>query len=321
MNYQLATILFAYLLDLIIGDPQWNWHPVRLIGRLIDKSERILNTANINKKFAGVVLVIFVVGVTVFSACSILILARLIHPALYLLVSTILIYFSLSTKSLALEASQVYSALKNRNIGEARKNLSMIVGRDTGKLKKPQVIRAAVETVAESTMDGIIAPLFYAFLGGPVLVWAYKAINTLDSMVGYRNEKFIDFGMASAKLDGLVNFIPAKITCVLIGISGLLYGKDSLNSFKWGLKYFFRGQENNSVVTEAAMAGALNVQLGGLNFYNSVAVTKPLIGSAGNPLRIRHIQESIELAYLCSFLFLLIGVFFYLQSTPLRLHI
>lgn len=308
MNHELSIILLAYLLDLAIGDPQWNWHPVRLIGRLIDRLERMLNTASINKKFAGVLLVVFVVGVTVFLACGILVLAKLIHPVLYLFVSIILIYFSLSTKSLALAAGQVYNALKNRNIGQARNSLSMIVGRDTEKLKKPQVIRAAVETVAESTMDGIIAPLFYAFLGGPALALAYKAINTLDSMVGYRDEKFIDFGMASAKLDGLVNFIPAKITCVLIGVSGLLCGKDSPSSFKWGLKYFFQGQDNNSIVTEAAMAGALDIQLGGLNFYNSVAVKKPLIGSADNPLRIRHIRESIELSYLCSFLFLLIGI-------------
>lgn len=310
-NELLAAILCAYILDLAIGDPRWGWHPVRLIGRLIEKSEKMLNTAGVNRKLGGIALVIFVVGTTVFSICGILISAGFIHPFLRLFVSAILIYFSLSIRSLAVEAGQVYSALKNRNIGKARNSLSMIVGRDTQKMEEPQVIRAAVETVAESTMDGIIAPLFYAFLGGPVLVWAYKAINTLDSMVGYRNERFIDFGRASAKLDGLVNFIPAKITCVLIGVSSLFYGKDPRNSFKWGLKYLFRGQENNSIVTEAAMAGALKVQLGGLNFYDSVAVTKPLIGEPAYPLKISHIRESIVLAYLSSFIFLLIGAFLY----------
>jgi adenosylcobinamide-phosphate synthase len=184
----------------------------------------------------------------------------------------------------------------------------MIVGRDTKGLDKPEIIRASVETVAESTMDGIVAPLFYVFLGGPVLVWAYKAINTLDSMVGYRSERFIEFGRASALLDGAMNFIPAKITCFLIGISSLCYGKDWLNSFKWGFKYIFQGPKINSDAAEAAMAGSLKIRLGGVNFYNSAPVYKPFIGDDFQPLAIKHIQESIRIAYISSALMLISGI-------------
>lgn len=311
MNERIIIILFAYVLDLIFGDPQWKWHPVRLLGRFIEVLEKKLNVIGINKRFSGAVFLLLVVCLTIFLVWAVLDIAGFFHPALHFAASVILIYFALSIKSLALEAKKVYKAIKNKNIHEARAGISMIVGRDTQKLDEPEIIRATVETVAESTMDGIIAPLFYAFLGGPVFVWIYKAINTLDSMVGYRNEKYIKFGWASAKIDALVNFIPSKITCLFLSISALFYGKNFLNSFMCGLRYFFNGFEHNGTVTEAAMAGALNVQLGGLNFYNSVPVAKPLIGKADYPLEARHIQESISLSYLCSFLFLLTGTLFY----------
>lgn len=303
-----VSIIGGYILDLAFGDPQWHWHPVRLIGRLIERLERRLNTGSVNKLFAGAILVVLAVGLTVSCVWVILSLAGLIHPVLYLVISTLLIYFALSTKDLAVEVSKVYEALNCKNIRKARISLSMIVGRDADSLEEPEIIRATVETTAESAMDGVVAPLFYAFLGGPVLMWAYKAINTLDSMVGYRSERFIEFGRVSAKLDGLVNFIPARITCFLIGLSGLSYGKNRFNSIKWGFRYLFKGIEKNSEATEAAMAGALRVQLGGLNFYNSVPVPKPLIGEAVYPLEIRHIQESIRIVYLCSFLFLFTGL-------------
>jgi adenosylcobinamide-phosphate synthase len=309
MSYQILAIITAYILDLVIGDPQWNWHPVRLIGRLIERLEKRLNVGNINKKFSGVMLIILVVGITIFCVWGILRLARLIHPLLYYVCFAILIYFCLSIKALAVEANKVYSALKKKNIQEARNNLSMIVGRDTDKLEEAEIIKATVETVAESTMDGIIAPLFYAFLGGPVLVWMYKAINTLDSMVGYKNKRFIEFGKPSARLDGLLNFIPAKITCFLISFSSCFYGKDWLSSARWGTKYFLKGQEDNSIATEAAMAGALKIQLGGINFYNSIPISRPLIGDNFQPVAIKHIRESIQIAYISSALFMVTGLF------------
>lgn len=310
MNYELLIIPLAYILDLVFGDPQWHWHPVRLIGRLIKRLENKLNTAKLNKIFCGAVLVILVVGLTVFGVGGMLRLARLIHPFLFYIVSTLFIYFSLSIRSLAVEAVKIYKNLKSGDIQKARDNLSMIVGRDTKKLNEQEIIRATVETVAESTMDGIIAPLFYAFLGGPIIVWVYKAINTLDSMVGYRNERFKEFGYVSAKLDGLLNFIPSKITCFLISVSILCCGKRWFNSLKEAGRYLLNGPGVNSDAVEAAMAGGLGVQLGGTNFYNSVAVDKLFIGQAAEPLDIKHIRQSVMIAYVSSTLMLITGVIF-----------
>lgn len=311
MNSQISVIAAAYLLDLIIGDPQWRWHPVRLIGRLIAWFERRLNAGSINKNLSGTILLISVVYVTVLSVLGILKLAMIVHPALYFAVSVMLIYFSLSVRSLAVEVYKVYGALKKKDIRQARGNLSMIVGRDTDKLEEPEIIRATVETVAESATDGIVAPLFFAFLGGPVLAWAYKAVNTLDSMVGHRNERFIEFGRSSAKLDGLLNFIPAKMTCAFISISSLFCGKNWLGSIRWGSRFFFKGQQDNSTAAEAAMAGALDVRLGGLNCYDSVPVSKEFIGDGTCALEMRHIKESVRIVYLCSFLFLLTGIYIF----------
>jgi len=308
VNYELLIIPLAYILDLVFGDPQWHWHPVRLIGKLIERLENKLNTAKLNKIFCGAVLVILVVGLTVFGVGGILKLARLIHPFLFYIVSTLFIYFSLSIKALAAEAVKIYKNLESGDIQKARNNLSLIVGRDTLELNEQEIIRATVETVAESTMDGIIAPLFYAFLGGPVMVWVYKVINTLDSMVGYRNERFKEFGYVSAKLDGLLNFIPSKITCFLISVSILCCGKRWLDSLKEAGRYLLNGPGVNSDAVEAAMAGGLGIQLGGANFYDSVAIHKPFIGQAVEPLNIKHIRQSVNIAYISSALMLIMGI-------------
>ncbi|MEK7578770.1 MAG: adenosylcobinamide-phosphate synthase CbiB [Patescibacteria group bacterium] len=300
----------AYLLDLIFGDPHWHWHPTRIIGRSIEKLEPKLNVPGINKRFAGVMLIILIVGITVFCVWAILGLVKLVHPAFYYIFSVLFIYFALSVKDLGIEAHKVYQALKDKDLKQARKSLSLIVARDTDTLDEKEIIRATVETVAESIMDGIVSVFFYLFLGGPVLAWAYKAVNTLDSMVGYRSERFIDFGKPTAKLDGLMNFIPARLTAFFIFISSLLYGKNRQGSIKWAVRYSFRGPQVNSELTEAVMAGALGVQLGGLNFYKSVPCAKPLMGDELNPLEIRHIKESIKISYLCSGLAVTSGIFF-----------
>ncbi|MBU4252179.1 MAG: adenosylcobinamide-phosphate synthase CbiB [Candidatus Omnitrophica bacterium] len=315
MNYGLLIIPLAYILDLVFGDPQWYWHPVRLIGRLIERLENKLNTGRRNKVFCGAVLVILVVGLTVFGIGGILKLSRLVHPFLFYIVSILFIYFSLSIRDLADEAVKIYKNLESGDIQKARNNLSLIVGRDTLGLNEQEIIRATVETVAESTMDGIIAPLFYAFLGGPVMAWVYKVINTLDSMVGYRNERFKGFGYLSAKLDGWLNFIPSKITCFLISVSILCCGKRWFCSLKEVRRYLLSGPGANSNAVEAVMAGGLGVQLGGTNFYDSVAVEKPFIGQAVEPLNIKHIRQSVMIAYVSSVLMLVIGVIVLIVKT------
>ena len=308
MEHNSTVILTAYLLDLVIGDPQWKWHPVRIMGKLIEILERKLNRGKASKIFKGVILTALIVGITILLVGFSLKLVKLIHPMLFYIFSALFIYFALSVRSLATEAKKVYFALLKKDIQEARKNLSMIVARDTKNLDGAEIIRGTVETVAESTMDGIVAPLFYCLLGGPVLVWAYKAINTLDSMVGYKNERYKDFGKIAAKLDAIVNFIPAKITSILISIASLFYRKNWLNSFKWTLKYIFQGPDKNSEATEAAMAGSLNIQLGGLNFYNSIVINKPLVGDKIYTLEMKHIDDSIKISYISSVLFVCLGL-------------
>lgn len=312
MDYSLLAISAAYILDLIFGDPHWQWHPVRFIGRLIGFLEERLNIDGFNLRLAGIILVIVVVAVTISCAWGILKLAGLIHPLFYYFVLTLCIYFGLSVKSLAVEVNKVRDALVSKDITSARQRLSMIVGRDTVNLDEREITRAAVETVAESITDGIIAPLFYCFLAGPCLMWLYKAVNTLDSMVGYQNKRFKEFGWASAKLDGLMNFVPSRITSLLIIISGLALGKYkyTFNSIKWAGRYFFSRAQDNSQLTEAVMAGAIGVQIGGVNFYESVPAVKPFIGEEINPLSIKHINESIRISYLCSALMMLAVITF-----------
>lgn len=295
-----GIFIVAYILDLIFGDPQWHWHPVRLIGRFAERLESKLNSGWINRKLGGVVLVVLVVGVTVFCVFGILRLTKF--------ASVLLIYFSLSIKALAVEAGKVYKDLKSGDIQKARDDLSMIVGRDTNGLSETEIIRASVETVAESTMDGIIAPMFYVSLGGPVLVWAYKAINTLDSIVGHKSERFAEFGWASANLDGLLNLIPAKITAFLITVSMLCLNKDWRNSFRWAAKFIFKRPAANSDTVEAAMAGGLGIRLGGTNYYGLQAVHKSFVGIGYQPLVVEHIRQSIQIAYISSALMLILIV-------------
>ncbi len=309
MSCELLIVPAAYILDLLLGDPQTTWHPVRLIGRLIEKLEKRLNKGR-NRKIAGIILVISVTGTVMFGVWGILKLSAIVDQFLFYGVSVLLIYFSLSAKALADEADKIKKNLEDGDIRAARNNLSMIVGRDTKELDEPEIIRATVETVAESAMDGIVAPLFYAFLGGPVLAWVYKTVNTLDSMVGYKNERFKEFGWASATLDGWLNYIPSKITAGLISIAMLFCGKNWFNSLRWAGVYLFKGPAVNSDATEASMAGGLGIQLGGTNFYDSVAVHKPFLGDAFEPLQINHIRQSTVISYIASALMLAMGLIF-----------
>ena len=203
---------------------------------------------------------------------------------------------------------RVYSSLKAGNLSEARKDLGFIVGRDTANLNEPEMTRATVETIAENIPDGIIAPLFYAFLGGAPAALAYKAASTLDSMVGYKNEKYKDFGWASAKIDDCLNFIPARLSAFLLPLAGGLAGLDMIGSFKTILRDGRKNPSPNSGIPEAAMAGALGVRLGGMNYYRSMPAPKPFLGDEKKALGLEDIRASLRVAYLASFLGLLLGV-------------
>jgi len=312
----LVGYITAYLLDIVIGDPKWFPHPVRYIGRGINLLEKILlkvASAPIWKRGAGIITVVIVVSFTYLIAFFLVKAFYSINSLLGEIVSILIAYTTISVNDLAKEAKGVFTALKEDNIIDARKRLSSIVGRDTKDLDENGVIRAAVESVAENTSDGIIAPLFYLAIGGPALALAYKAVNTLDSMIGYKNEKYNDFGWAAASLDDLANYIPARITGILIAISSAIIFY-SLFTIHYSLKMMLRDGKNhsspNSGFPEAAMAGALGVQLGGPSCYFGELKVKPTIGEPKRQLMTDDIKSSVRIMYAVSFFAILLVLFF-----------
>ncbi len=294
-------LILAYMLDLVIGDPVQLPHPVRVIGWGVTKMEGLLGKwelrnekRGIMEKFKGILLVITIIVPTFLITWFIVYVLSLLTSYFSLLAFLVLIYLTsttLATNELIKSARLVVNSLKADKIDDARRNLSYIVGRDTDRLNKDGILRATIESVAENASDGIIAPLFYFAVGGLPLAMAYKAINTLDSMVGYKNEKYKDFGWASARLDDFANYIPARITGILIiittfimnGLNRLispnsLNGLNSLNSLRIMLRDGKNHLSPNSGIPEAAMAGALGVRLGGPSFYGGIQVEKPYIG-------------------------------------------
>lgn len=282
------VMLLAFFLDASIGDPAWLPHPVRLIGSGINKTEtffrKIFKTSS-SEKLAGVLLVIVIVG-SVF-AVTFFTIGTIQHQRdiLALIPATIVLVYltstTIATRELIHSAQAVIESVKAPDIKLARESLSMIVGRDTHLLSEEGILRATIETLAENLSDGVIAPLFYLTIGGLPLAMTYKAINTLDSMVGYKNERYKDFGWAAARLDDLANYIPARITGLLISIASFIVLR-SFSVFNTSLKIMFRdGRKHsspNSGIPEAAMAGALGVRLGGPSTYGGMPVDKPYIG-------------------------------------------
>lgn len=280
-------LILAFILDLAIGDPRWLPHPVRIIGNAITHTEKLLRAIFGGKaeKAAGIMLVILIVVPSALVAFFVSALLR--RPAsglLFVISNALLIYFigtTIALRELISSAKQVIDSVKAGMLDDARRHLSMIVGRDTADLSEEGILCATIETLAENLSDGVIAPVFYLAIGGLPLAITYKAINTLDSMVGYKNEKYIRFGWAAARLDDIANYIPSRITGVLMAIASLIFGH-SLSNSRLSLKIMFRDGRNhtspNSGVPEAAMAGALGIRLGGPSTYGGMLVEKPYIG-------------------------------------------
>lgn len=307
MKYHITAFFLGFLLDLLLGDPYRLPHPVRLIGRLIAKTEKLLTGGERNEKkelFGGIWLVVIVSGVTLAVAAGILIPAYLIHPFAGTLTETVMTYQILAVKCLKQESMKVYGRLKAHDLKGARKAVSMIVGRDTERLDEEGVAKAAVETVAENTSDGVIAPMLYTALGGPVLGLWYKAVNTMDSTVGYKNDKYLYFGRAAARLDDLVNYLPARISAFLMIAACFLGGKPF--SGKQALTIYKRDNRNhaspNSAQTESVCAGALGIQLGGDGYYFGKPVTKPCIGDRLRKAEAEDIRRVNRLLYLTAWL-------------------
>ncbi|MGL5754421.1 MAG: adenosylcobinamide-phosphate synthase CbiB [Paraclostridium sp.] len=308
ISLTISVMVIAYILDLIIGDPYSFPHPVRFIGNLIRFVEtKIRNIAKTKKqlKIGGFILWIVTVGTTL-TVTSLILNIFMVSKILYMIISSVILYTTLSTKCLADEAKKIYEVLKMGDIEKSRKQLSYIVGRDTTSLNEQEIIRATVETVAENTVDGIIAPMMYGFIGGPVLAMSYKAINTLDSMVGYKNEKYGDLGFASAKIDDIANFIPARITPFFMMIASLLLGFNAKESIHIAIRDRKNHKSPNCAYSEGAVAGALEVQLGGTNMYFGKEVYKPTIGEKHRELEIEDIIRTNKIMYATSFVALII---------------
>lgn len=305
------TLISAYLLDIILGDPQRFPHPVRLIGRFIVFLENLFwraNSSPLSQKISGILLALIVVGSTFMATTFLIYWAGYFSQAASFILSIFMGYFTLATRDLHVETRRVLKALEAGDLARARQELSFLVGRDTAHLREPEVIRALVETIAENLSDGVIAPLFYLGLGGPPWAMTYKAINTLDSMVGYKKERFRHMGWASARLDDAANFIPARLSGGLVVISAFLLGKPWRDSLEILRRDCRQHQSPNSAWPEAATAGALGVQLGGLNYYGGQPSPKPFIGNRKKDLDLGDVRDAWKILYLSSFGMLLLAL-------------
>lgn len=307
----LLELAGAYFLDLLLGDPRIVPHPVRWIGGMIGRVEKIVRTYASGahmEKLGGVALLIVIVGCAYCGARLILQASATLSRVVEAIIVIYLAFTALATRSLADEAMAVYRSLGAGKIDEARKRLSFIVGRDTHELDEPEIVRATVETVAENASDGVGGPLFYLAVGGVPLALAYKAVNTLDSMVGYKNKQYLNLGWASARFDDLANYIPARITALALVVSALVQGKDCAGAWRTFRRDSRNHPSPNSGCPEAAMAGALGIRLGGLSHYGGIASHKPYIGDVKRPLTREVIQESVALLYGASFLMFLLAL-------------
>ena len=307
--FSIISLIIGYVLDLIFGDPSFLYHPVIFIGKVIKYSEIVLRKIFKGKAgefIGGIFLVIIVISVTVGLSFGILFLCYKINFYLYFGVSTFMCYQILATKCLRDCAKRVYDDLENKTLDDARYSVGMIVGRETKNLSKEGVIKACVESVAESTSDGVIAPMFYMFLGGPILGFFYKAINTMDSMVAYKNEKYFYFGKAAARLDDFFNLIPSRLTGIMIIISSLILGYDAKNALKVFFRDRYKHESPNSAQCEAPMAGALDIMLAGDAIYEGKLEHKETLGNDIKTPESDDIKKSIKILYLTSLLWVLI---------------
>ena len=299
----------AVILDLLMGDPKFYTHPVVLIGKLIKILEKKLNKSSNHRamqRIKGVILVITVLLVTFVITYLVIFISNTLNYYLGVIIKILILYTTLAIKGLSKAALEIFNQLSEGDLKEARQSLNLIVGRDTDDMKENDIIRGTIETVAENTSDGIIAPLFYFFLAGPIGAVLYKAINTMDSMLGYRNEKYEYFGWASARLDDLANYIPARLTAILIVFSSFIYRKDYKRAFKTVIRDAKKHVSPNAGYPESALAGALRIQLGGINYYFGKESKKALLGDKIVDFKVKNIKETITLMIIATFSFILI---------------
>lgn len=301
-------LLSAFLCDLLFGDPRWMPHPVKGIGWLAHGAEKALRASGLPLRIAGVLCVLVVVGGTAGSAWLVITAASLQHPFLGAAAGMYLLYTSIAVKDLGDHAGAVRMALDSGDIGLARQKVSWMVGRDTDGLSEDDIALAATESVAENTVDGVTAPLFYALLFGPVGAIAYKAVNTLDSSFGYLNDRYREFGWASAKLDDVANWLPSRITVLAIALASAVKRFGFFDIFKAVRCGARLHASPNAGYPESAFAGALGVTFGGERSYGGIVHEAPLLGVARKTCSADSVRRSIELMRLTAVVFLAAGI-------------
>ncbi len=300
MTGEIYIIIPAVIIDILIGDPEFLLHPVIIIGFLVSwletGSRTIVRTSH-GEIVAGIIVVCLVILCTYIVTWGIIKLLMMINFYLGLLVNIWLFSTTIAIKGLSQEGFKIYNYLKKRNIYEARQQVSRIVGRETDNMDASDVIRAAVESIAENTSDGIIAPLFFFFIGGTPLAMTYKAVNTMDSMLGHKNKKYLNFGRAAARFDDIVNYIPARITALMFCLAALLNGYDYKNSFNIIKRDAGKHPSVNAGYPEAAVAGALGIRLGGINHYHGKADFRAYMGDEVKKIDKKDIKKAVYLLY------------------------
>lgn len=301
MNHLMAFII-GFLLDLLLGDPHSFPHPVRLMGRAIASFTRKLNKGN-RRKTKGLLMAVLMILFTGGISFGVLFVSYRIHFTVGIFIEAVMTYQCLAAKQLRVESMKVMTALRDDGLEAGREAVSMIVGRDTKELSEEGVIKAAIETVAENSSDGVIAPMIFLAIGGPVLGMIYKAVNTMDSMVGYKNDEFSSFGFFPAKLDDVLNFIPSRVTAILM-IAACNSGRDfdSKNAYRIFKRDRLKHASPNSAQTEAAAAGALHLQLAGDASYFGVIHHKEFIGDPDRKPMLQDIRRMNDLMYSTAFL-------------------
>lgn len=320
MCYHIFAFIAGFVLDLLIGDPHFIPHPVRLIGSLISFCDKRLNCdagynisekkLNLIKYKRGMLLAFTVIFATFAMSVIIIVAAYSINLYAGIIAEAVMTWQILATKCLRVESMRVYDALRTDGVDAGRRAVSMIVGRDTSVLDAAGVTRAAVETIAENTSDGVIAPMLYTAIGGPVLGFVYKAVNTMDSMLGYKNDKYMYFGRFAARLDDVVNFIPARISAYLMIAAAFIGGRqfDGKNAYRIFKRDRFNHASPNSAQTESVCAGALRVQLAGDAVYFGKLVKKKYIGDGLREIENEDIKRANRLMYITAFLCELLSV-------------
>ena len=315
MIMSLAACVAGFFLDFIFGDPVWLYHPVRLIGKGISFGERQLrklcsrnekNESGRGLVAAGAVLWVCIAGLSFLIPLGVLVLAQKIHPVLRFVLETFWCYQIIAARCLCKESGKVYDRLKAEDLPGARRAVSMIVGRDTENLSTEGVTKAAVETVAENTSDGVTAPLIYMLIGGAPLGFLYKAVNTMDSMLGYKNDKYLYFGRIPARMDDIFNYIPARVTALFMIAASFLCGLDGKNAWRIYKRDRRKHASPNAAQTEAVCAGALRVRLAGDAVYFGKVYKKEFIGDALRPIQPEDIRRTGRLMYVTAFLLLIV---------------